>query len=160
MCHRQKKNRQAEKQRDPKPPRHVIQISASVIRRRIHRLKRHAALGTVARLLPQNLRMHGTSVNRVLRWRRNRLPGGRQKFSPARFAAKVKHLPRALPANRSGFIHLHATNRIDSHLRKAWRSIRKKRDRDRGFQNRILEKNGRRMQRGVKIRLRPTGHRV
>jgi hypothetical protein len=66
-----------------------------------------------------DLQMHRTRVNGILRdglFLSRRI----QKLLPAMLATKVEHLSSALTAKSGGFVHLHATDRIDCHVGNAW----------------------------------------
>jgi hypothetical protein len=66
-----------------------------------------------------HLRMHRTSVNGILRdglFLSRRI----QKLLSAMIATKVDYLSTPLAAKSGGFIHLHATDRIDCHFENAW----------------------------------------
>ena len=120
MCHGQEKNRQTKEDGNHEAPRHIVQFPApGILTSRIEWLECHAALWAVARMFLPDLWVHRTSVNGILgdgHFLSRRL----QKLLSAMIATKVKHLSPALAAKSGGFIHLHATDRIDCHFGNAW----------------------------------------
>ena len=120
MCHGQEKNRQTKENGDHEPPRHILKFpTPGILRSGIEWLECHAALWAVARVFLPDLRMHRKSVNGILRdglFLSRRI----QKLLSAMIATKVEHLSSALAAKSGGFVHLHATDRIDCHFGNAW----------------------------------------
>jgi hypothetical protein len=120
MRHGQDKNRQTKKDGDHETPSHILELPAYRIRHSsFERFQCHAALRTISWSFLPHFGVHRTGENGIqgdllgLSW-------GLQKPLSAMLTTKIKHLIPALAAKSGGFLHLHATDRIDCHSAKPW----------------------------------------